>query len=775
MRSAKTSTMGSTAKRTIWNKAYSVAKSMMPKISPTERAALNAGTVGFDKNIFSGDPSLKDLRKYTVPNNPEEKAFLENEVNKLCEIVDDHKITEDRDFSEEIWKMCKSQGFFGLIIPKQYGGKGFSAHAHSQVVQKISTRSSSLAGTVTVPNSLGPGELLMRYGSEEQKNYFLPRLAKGELIPCFGLTAPHSGSDAASMAEAYGEVVERDGKLGVVASFNKRYITLAPVAGVVGLAFNLKDPKGLLKGTGSEGITIALLERDHPGLHMGRRHDPLVAAFMNGTVTGEDVFIPMDKLIGGQERCGFGWNMLMDCLAEGRSVSLPASAVGGAKLAVNAVGAYSRIRKQFRVPIAEMGGVQEALGRIASEAFVLTSAQMLINSMLAQHEQPAVLSAIMKSQTTHRSRLVVNDAMDVMGGAGICRGPNNHVGNGYMGLPIAITVEGANILTRSMITFGQGLNRAHPNLIYMVNAIEKGDDVKGFATHVKGFLAHLTANVGRSLSRSVLARPKAAGKSKGDLSAYYEAQLGRLASNFAVSADLALVLGGKLKFEEMLSGRFADALGTLYLGYSCLWFYNQNRNVEGIDALVELSMERLLQENENALHGIAGNFPIAGIGPLMNLVNFPTGKGVYQGPNDKMVQRAAHLISTPSGIRDLLSEGIFISEDKNDRIRQLNDCLPLSIAADKAVAAAKKAKRPLTTEEQALVDKVTLLADVIVQVDVFDKVGIEKHLGADYVRPALRGTRFEPKEAQLQVAVEKAAAATAARKAQKVAVAVGAM
>lgn len=731
---------------------------MMPKISPTERAALNAGTVGFDKNIFTGDPTLKDLKKYTVPNNPEELAFLNNEVQQLCEILDDHKITEDRDFPPEFWDNCKKQGFFGLIIPKKYGGKGFSAHAHSQVVQKISTRSSSAAGTVTVPNSLGPGELLMRYGTEDQKNYFLPKLAKGELVPCFGLTAPHSGSDAASMSEAFGEVVERDGQLGIVASFNKRYITLAPVAGVVGLAFNLKDPKGLLKGKGAEGITIALLERDHPGLNMGRRHDPLVAAFMNGTVTGKDVFIPMKDLIGGQERCGFGWNMLMDCLAEGRSVSLPASAVGSAKLAVNAVGAYARIRKQFRVPVAEMGGVQEALGRIASEAYILTSAQLLINSMLAQHEQPAVLSAVMKYQTTHRSRLVVNDAMDVLGGAGICRGPNNHVGNGYMGLPIAVTVEGANILTRSMITFGQGLNRCHPNLIDMVNSIEKGDDVAGFKKHVTGFMGHLFSNVGRSMGRAVT-RPRSKG---GDLSKYYEGQLGRLSANFAVCADLALVLGGRLKFEEMLSGRFADALSTLYLGYASLWYYNQNRNVEGIDDVMKLAMDNLLQENEQALHGIANNFPIAGIGPIMRMVCFPTGGSVYTGPTDAMVQKVAQLISNPSGIRDLLSQGIFISSDPKDRVRMMNDCLPLTVEADEVVAAAKKAKRPLTTTEQALVDRVTKMADEIIQVDVFDKVGIEKHMPVDYVRPALRGTRFEDRERKLQVAAAAAKAAVGA-------------
>lgn len=623
-----------------------------------------------------------------------------------------------------------------MIIPKQYGGKGFSAHGHSQVVQMLSTRSGSAAATVTVPNSLGPGELLMRYGTEDQKNYFLPKLAAGDLIPCFGLTAPHSGSDAASMHEAYGEVVERNGQLGIVASFNKRYITLAPIAGVVGVAFHLKDPKGLLKGEGHEGITIALLERDHPNLEMGRRHDPLVASFMNGTVIGKDVFIPMKSIIGGQNRCGFGWNMLMDCLAEGRSVSLPASAVGAAKMSANAVGAYARIRKQFKVPIAEMGGVQEAVGRIASEAFILTSAQMLINSMLAKHEQPAVLSAVMKYQTTHRSRLVVNDAMDVLGGSGICRGPNNAVGNGYMALPIAITVEGANILTRSMITFGQGLNRAHPNLIKLINTLEKGDDVKGFTKELGGFLGHFASNFSRSFTRAVT-RPR----SKGDLLAYYEGQLGRLSTNFALCSDLALVLGGRLKFEEMLSGRFADAFGTLYLGYSCVWYYQQNRNVEGIDAVFEHAMESLLQQNQTALLGLANNFPLPGIGGIMKAACFPFGE-CYMGPSDKMVKKASDSITLPSGVRNLLSEGVFISNNPNDRIRKLNNIFAKSVEADKIVAAAKKAKRALTTEEQALITEVNTVVNDLVQVDAFDKLGIEKYMPDDYVRPALRHTKF---------------------------------
>lgn len=708
----------------------------MPRISDTERAALNAGTVGFDRNIFSGNPSLSDLKKYDLKLSGEEQEFLSTQVEKLCSELNDYKITEDRDLPETFWNRCKQDGFFGMIIPKAYGGKGFSAHGHSQVITKISTRSGSASATVSVPNSLGPGELLMRYGTEQQKNYFLPQLASGDLIPCFGLTAPHSGSDAASMSEASGVVVERNGQLGIMASFNKRYITLAPVAGVVGLAFYLKDPNHLLKGNGHEGITIALLERDHPGLEMGPRHDPLIAAFMNGTVKGKDVFIPMEKIIGGQVRCGFGWNMLMDCLAEGRSISLPASAVGIGRLAVVAGGAYARIRKQFRVPIAEMGGVQEALARIASDAYINVSAQMLVNAMLANHEQPAVLSAVMKYQTTSRGRAIINDAMDILGGAGICRGVNNMIGNGYMSIPIAITVEGANILTRSMITFGQGLNRAHPNLIKIINTIEKGDDPKGFMREVQGIIGHLASNVMRSLSLAVT-RPR----SKRDLVQYYEGQLSRLSANFALSCDMALVLGGRLKVEEMVSGRFADALSTLYLGYACLWNYQRNSNVAQLDKVLELAMESLLLENQTALRGLHANFPVPLIGSLMSLLCFPTGP-VYVGPNDRMRQQVARIITTPSAVRDLFAENVYVSSDPTDRVRMLIDTLPMVMQADELLAKIKKEKRSLTPDEERFIAKVNAIVDQIVQVDVFDKLGVETHMDDSYVRPALRGTRF---------------------------------
>jgi alkylation response protein AidB-like acyl-CoA dehydrogenase len=421
--------------RGIMSRAYDLAKKVMPKISNTEAAALEAGTVGFDGTIFEGTPNLNDLcSKYDVALRDDELRFMNEEVVELCEMLDDYQITRDRDLPVHVWDFMKEKRMFGMIIPEEYGGLGFSAHGHSQVVTKISTRSASAAVSVMVPNSLGPAELLMRYGTNDQKNFYLPRLARGTLIPCFALTGPASGSDAASMRDS-GYVAERNGELGIVATFQKRYITLAPVAGVVGLALNVRDPDHLLRAQGNggtEGISIALLQRDHPGLRIGDRHDPLNAAFMNGTVEGEDVWIPLSCLLGGPERAGFGWNMLMDCLAEGRGVSLPAMSVAAAKGVSSAVGAYARVRKQFKVPLAEMEGVQEPLARIASNALVMQSAQHFTNAMLNQHEQPAVISAIMKQQMTDRMRSVVNDGMDILGGAGICNGRSNFLANAYM-------------------------------------------------------------------------------------------------------------------------------------------------------------------------------------------------------------------------------------------------------------------------------------------------------------------------------------------------------
>jgi len=730
---ASKTTEYSTSRGFVTSSLYKFAKGVMPRVSETERAALECGTVGFDREIFSGKPSFQKLldtyEKTTLP--PNEQAFMDNEVQQLCEMCDDYQIMKDQDLPQEVWDFLKEKGFLGMIVPKEYGGLGFTAHGHSQVVTKISSRSATAAVSASVPNSLGPAELLMRYGTEDQKNYFLPKLASGEHLPCFGLTGPSSGSDAANMRDK-GEVCMQDGVLGIKATFNKRYITLAPVASCVGLAVDVSDPHGLLQGNGSEGITVVLLERDHPGLEMGKRHNP-VAAFMNGPVTGTDVFIPLEKVIGGQTRVGFGWNMLMDCLAEGRAISLPASAVAMAKGAANAVGGYSRIRKQFNVPIAEFEGIQEHLAQIASTAFITTSGQHLVNAMINKHEQPSVLSAVCKQQITDRGRDSVIRAMDVLGGAAICQGPNNFMANAYVTTPVAITVEGANTLTRSLIIFGQGLTRAHPHLFDLIKTLQDGNDIQGFKKEVTNLVKHGVSNFGNSLSSAVTRN-----RSRSDLLAYHESQMNRLATNFALMADMSLVLGGRIKFAEMISGRFADAFSALYLGYASMWFYKNNESVENLDKIFDFSMKQLEYECQTALVGVTKNFPVPGIGGLMRGLTFPTGQP-YELPSDKDISTAAGLISRDTAVRDLLSDNVFVSDNADDRVAMINATLPKAEKADKILSKIKKEKRQPTAEESKIIDEVEALRDIIIQVDNFDGLGIETTTtDKDYVRPALK-------------------------------------
>ncbi|TYZ62257.1 hypothetical protein PybrP1_000861 [[Pythium] brassicae (nom. inval.)] len=723
----------------VYGQLYKVAKKMMPRMSNTEKAALESGTVGFDRDIFSGSPSLKTLEKYSAKLSAEEQRFMDEEVQQLCEMIDDYAVSNDQDLPLEVWNFIKQKGFLGMIIPKEYGGLQFSAHGHSMVVTKIASRSPPAAVTVCVPNSLGPAELLLRYGTEAQKNYYLPGLASGKQLPCFGLTGPSSGSDAAAMRDS-GVVVEQDGVLGIRATFNKRYITLAPVATCVGLAIDVKDPHGLLKGLGHEGITVALLERDHAGLQMGRRHDTLAVPFMNGPVTGEDVFIPMDKIIGGQTRVGYGWNMLMDCLAEGRSISLPASAVAGAKVSVNAVGAYARVRKQFKVPIASLEGIQEQLAVMGSQLFIMQSGQHMVNAMINQHEQPAVISGVCKQQITDRGRDAVLRGMDVLGGAGICKGPNNFLASVYTSLPVAITVEGANILTRSLIIFGQGLTRAHPHLYELIKTIQHGDDVAGFQREVNNLVKHGVANTTGSLAAAV-----SRSRSKSNLLAHYESQLSKIAKNFAVSADLALVLGGKLKFAEMLSGRFADVFSSLYLGYSACWFYQNNRHVEGIDVIFDYAMTQLCFEAQQGLVGISKNFPVPLVGGLMRTLSFPFGLP-YDVPTDKQMRQVAELLSTDNAVRDLLSESLFVSADASNRVALLNATLPKAVKADAVLAKLRKEKRSATVPEQQLIDEVEAAREIIIQVDSFEGLGAEVTKPKGYVRPAMIGNILEERK-----------------------------
>ncbi|KAF1781692.1 Acyl-CoA dehydrogenase, C-termina, bacterial type [Phytophthora cactorum] len=636
---------------------YKLAKRVMPRMSNTEKAALESGTVGFDRDIFSGSPSLATLDKYSAQLNAEEQAFMDNEVQQLCEMIDDYNVTRDQDMPLKVWQFIKDKGFLGMIIPKEYGGKQFSAHGHSVVITKIATRSATAAVT--------------------------------------------------------------DGVLGIRATFSKRYITLAPVATCVGLAVDVKDPQGLLKGKGNPGITVALLERNHPGLQMGKRHDTISIPFMNGPVTGQDVFIPMSKIIGGQERVGYGWNMLMDCLAEGRSISLPASAVAGAKLSVNAVGAYARIRKQFKVPIASLEGIQEQLATMGSNAFIMTSGQHMVNAMINQHEQPAVISGVCKQQITDRGRDTVIRAMDVLGGAGICKGPNNFLANIYTSLPVVITVEGANILTRSLIIFGQGLTRAHPHLYELIKTIQHGDDIDGF--------------------KKELVKLKQSG-----LLAHYESQMDKLAKNFAMSADLSLVLGGKLKFAEMISGRFADVFSSLYLGYSTMWFYKNNRHIDGIDVIFDYAMTQLCHEAQQGIVGISKNFPVPGVGPLMRGLSFPFGLP-YDAPTDKQMRQVSELISTDSAVRNLLSDNVFVSNDPEDRVALLNATLPKAVKADRTLTALRKQKRSATIDEQKFIDEVEAAREIIIQVDNFDGLGAEIGKPKDYERPGMIGNIFDKK------------------------------
>jgi alkylation response protein AidB-like acyl-CoA dehydrogenase len=734
-----------------------MAKGVMPSISQTEQTALGCGTIGFDRDIFSGSPSLKKLVDTYHPKiSPEEKEFIDTKVDKLCSLLNDHDVSMKKDFTKEAWDYMRDERFFGLKIPKEWGGLGFSTQAVSMILAKLATHCFDANATVAVPNSLGPGELLARYGTQEQKEYFLPRLADGTLIPCFGLTAPHSGSDATSLIGSDCVVEERNGELGVMASFKKRYITLAPVAGVVGLGLNLTDPNGLLGGKGGEGFTVALLERNHPGLRMGPRHMPLNAAFMNGTVEGEDVWIPMSMILGGQERCGYGWHMFVECLAEGRGVSLPAGSVGAGRGVVTGVGAYSRIRKQFRVPIAEFGGIQEALVNAGSDGLICIAGTDLMNAIVDNHEAPMVISSVMKQNCTERGRRIVEHGMDIAAGSAICRGDKNYIGNAYMSLPIAITVEGANIMTRSFQIIGQGLTRCHPHMLELIQCLQAPpeEEKKAVETFTKQFykvVGHGLTNFGQSLTRgigstlSTMFRSKTAYKNGDKLVDYHEKQLLRLSANFALTADLCFTLGGKLKFEELLMGRLSDALGAIFLGYATLHHYERRKGVKGLEALTEHAMLRLETQAQEALKEASDNFP-GPLGPVASTVMkmgcFPLGNITrpYSNPNDALTKEIARMLTNPSELRSFFQENVYVApEGSMNQVSDLIHALPICVEADKIASTLRREKRQPTTEEADKMARAEALRDMLIQVDVFDALTAEE-AQPGYVRPALQGT-----------------------------------
>ncbi|QUS38332.1 acyl-CoA dehydrogenase [Tardiphaga alba] len=646
------------------------AKGVLPKMSDTEREALEAGDVWWDADLFTGNPDWDKLLKVAPATlTAEEQAFMTGPVDRLVEMIDDWKINwELRDLPPEVWDFIKREKFFGMIIPKEYGGLGFSPFAHSEVVRKISSRSVVAAVTVMVPNSLGPGELLMKFGTDEQRQRWLPRLADGRDIPCFGLTSPEAGSDAASMIDS-GVICKGtfEGKevLGLRLNWHKRYITLGPVATLIGLAFKAYDPDHLVGDQEELGITVALIPHDLPGVEIGKRHLPSMQVFQNGPNWGRDVFIPLDYIIGGQERLGQGWKMLMSALAAGRGISLPSLSAAGAAYAARTTGAYARIREQFNISISKFEGIEEPLARIAGTAYLLDAARRLTSAALNQGHHPAVISGIMKLHATERMRLVIDDAMDIHAGKAVIDGPQNYMGNLYRAVPVGITVEGANILTRNLIVFGQGAIRAHPYLLQEMNALSDPDKKKGldaFDTAFWKHVGHSVTTLFRAWGRSWTGGAFAPAPDAGDATRFYR-QLSRYSSAFALCADMALLtLGGALKRKEMLSARFGDILSELYLLSAALKRWeDEGRQQDDLPAL-EWCMATGFKTIESRFAEILANLPNRFVAAILKFVVQPFGASVL-GPSDRVVHLCAQMILEPSATRDRLTPDLSHVED----------------------------------------------------------------------------------------------------------------
>jgi len=664
-------------------------RKVLPPISETERIAIDAGNTWWDADLFTGRPDWKKLLATPAPAlSDEEQAFLDGPVEEFCRSLDDWQITHELfDLPPAAWEQIRKHRFFGMIIPKQYGGHGFSALAHSTVVMKIGTRSTSAAVTVMVPNSLGPGELLLHYGTDEQKSYYLPRLARAEEIPCFALTGPYVGSDAGALPDN-GIVCKGmyQGKetLGFRVSWDKRYITLAPVATLLGVAFKAYDPDHLLGDKEDLGITLALIPTNLPGVEIGRRHNPLNSAFMNGPTRGKDVFIPFDCLIGGTQYIGQGWRMLMNCLAVGRAISLPALGTGAGKHASRVTGAYAQVRKQFRVSIGKFEGVEEALARIGGMTYRMDAARRLTAGALDRGEKPSVLSAILKYHCTEGMRQVLGDAMDVHGGRGVMMGPRNYLARGYQAVPVSITVEGANILTRSMIIFGQGAIRAHPYLLKEMEAASSEDHAKAAVDFDRALFAHVgftISNAARSLFLGLTGAVFSPAPGDAATRRYYR-QLSRMSAAFTFTADVGLLmLGGEMKRREKLSARYGDMLSHLYLASAVLKQYEDHGRPPADLPLVEWACQDSLYAMQQALEGILRNFPARTVGWLMRLLVLPLGRP-YAPPGDRLGHHVAKLLLEPSDARDRLTRYAFTSADPKDPVGRMEHALKQTLAAE---------------------------------------------------------------------------------------------
>ena len=723
-----------------------------PQLSDTERVALEAGTVGFEGELFSGKPDWQKLLRQPIPQlSTEEQAFLSGPCEELCHMLNDWEITHElADLPPNVWEFLKKNKFFGMIIPHEYGGLQFSALAHSAVLQKVASISATAASTIAVPNSLGPAELLLHYGTKEQKDFYLPRLADGREIPCFALTGPYAGSDATSIPD-YGIVCkgEYDGGnvIGVRLNFDKRYITLAPVATVIGLAFRMYDPDKLLGDQADLGITLALLPRATPGMEIGRRHMPLNIPFQNGPVRGKDVFVPLSQLIGGPDMAGHGWRMLVECLSVGRAISLPSNTTGGVRTAAVATGAYARIRKQFGIAIGRFEGIEEALARIGGYTYAISALSRATAAAVDRGEKPSVPSAIAKYHCTELAREVAKDAMDVHGGKGVILGPKNYLGRGWQCAPIAITVEGANILTRSMMIFGQGAIRCHPYVLKELQATQITD----YGTRLRAFDRVLFQHIGFAISNAarsfVLGITHArVGAVPGDkYTKRFYRKLNRYAAALALVADTSmLMLGGKLKFKEKISARLGDVLSNLYIASAMLKRYEDLGRPAADQALLAWAFHDCAFRMQNALDGVLRNFPIRPVAWFLRALVFPLGRREAP-PSDRLGHRVAAILCAPGEARDRLGEWAFLTPSANNPVGRMNALLADVIAAEpverkflkalkhdgaeaheySAQLAAAEAQGAISAEERKLLERVRTATFEFISVDDFDPRELE--------------------------------------------------
>ncbi len=662
---------------------------MLPAMSSTEREALEAGTVWWDGELFTGGPDWNKLMSARAPElRADERAFLDGPCERLCEMLDDWDITHRRgDLPPEVWEFLKSAGFFAMIIPKRYGGLEFSAYGHSCVLAKVSSRCATASSTIAVPNSLGPAELLLHYGTPEQKEHFLPRLARGEDVPCFALTGPRAGSDAASIPDT-GIICKGiwQGReiTGIRLNFSKRYITLAPIATVIGLAFRLFDPDKLLSGVTDLGITCALIPRMTQGVTIGRRHLPLDVPFQNGPIQGVDVFVPVDAIIGGFKMAGQGWRMLVEQLSVGRCISLPSNATGAAKAGVYASAAYTRIRRQFNMPVGKFEGVEQVIARMAARTYIMDAARSVTAGAIDGGEKPSVPSAMLKYHVTELGRMVANDAMDVHGGKGICLGPKNYLGRNYQIVPVAITVEGANILTRSLIIFGQGAVRCHPWVLKEMNAARNPDREKGVLDFDKALLGHIgyaLSNAARSIVMAMTFARFTRVPVSGPTRRYFQ-HINRYSASFSFAADVAmLALGGYLKKKETLSARLGDVLSMMYLASMVLKHHANQGSPKADLPLIDWACRSLLYQAQEQLHQFLRNFPNRMLAALMRLVIFPRGL-TYFPPSDRSGREIAKLVMTPGEARERLCAPLYNTLAPHNPLGLLQEVLVLAEAAE---------------------------------------------------------------------------------------------